>query len=126
MDRNQIEELVKQLKAAGLDEEKIMDVFYEAFTEKKMGREDLETLANFMGYELTDDFKEETEKTEISDSGVTKEELEDAKTVDKDESVEEFKKDTEELAEEMDDKTEEKEESDSDGEWKEAQKLFRL
>lgn len=59
MENEEIQSLISQLKAAGLGEEQIMETFYEAFQKGEMDREDLETLANAMGYELTDGFKNE-------------------------------------------------------------------
>lgn len=132
MDNIQIEELVKQLKAVGLDDEKIMDLFYETFKEGKMDRKDLETLANALGYELTDDFKNDETPDPIESQkleGVSEEELEDAKTIDEGETVEEFKEETEKLGEELDVKAEDKEdegEDKEDEEWEKAQKLFRI
>lgn len=119
MDRTQIDELIKQLKAAGLDEEKIMDVFYSTFQEGKMDRKDLETLANAMGYELTDDFKEDKTPDPINDEEVGEKDLEDLKTIDEGETKEEFKEKVEKVDTDSEDEDEEKERD-------EAFKLFRL
>lgn len=108
MNEEQIKSLIEQLKAAGLEEEQIMDVFYETFQKGKMDRADLETLANAMGYELTDDFKEDSHKDPIEEAGaeglgdLSKEDLEEAKEIGPDESKEEF----EEKLEDMGDKVE--------------------
>lgn len=59
MNNEEIQSLINQLKATGKSDEEIMGVFYDAFTNGDMDRADLETLANAMGYELTDDFKNE-------------------------------------------------------------------
>ena len=120
MDRTQIDELIKQLKAAGLDEEKIMDVFYSTFQEGKMDRKDLETLANAMGYELTDDFKEDKTLDPINKEGTSEKDLEDLKTIDEGETKEEFKKKVEKVDDTDTDSEDEDEERD------EAFKLFRL
>lgn len=120
MDLKQIEELVEQLKAQGKSEEEIMEIYYETFKEGKMDRKDLETLANHLGYELTDDFKEdETPDPIVSEEmkDISKEDLEDAKTIDKGETKEEFK---EKIEETKDD------EIDEEKEREEAFKLFRL
>ena len=45
MNSQEMESLVKQLKAAGLTEEQIMETFFETFQEGKMDRNDLEALA---------------------------------------------------------------------------------
>ena len=94
MNNEEIQALIKQLKAQGLSEEDIMETFYESFKEGKMDRKDLETLANAMGYELTDDFKNEPTPDPIEANGaegMSKEELEAAKEIAPNESEEEFK-----------------------------------
>lgn len=77
MDRTEMESLVKQLKASGLTEEQIMETFFETFQEGKMDRKDLEACAEFMGYELTDDFKNDPTPDPIAagdgTSGITEE-----------------------------------------------------
>ena len=152
MDRTEMESLVKQLKAAGLNEEQIMETFYETFQEGKMDRKDLEACAEFMGYELTDDFKNDPTPDPIASGGeggegITKEEAEAAKEIKPGESAEEFKQAVEgegeqpkgeqpapeapkEGAEEApkgeEPKSESKpeEEVDEDKEWEEVQKKF--
>lgn len=101
MNSEEIQSLIEQLKAQGLSEDEIMNVFYEAFVQGKMDRKDLETLAEAMGYELTDDFKNEPtpdpiaspEGGELPEGGLTEETLEDAKAIEPEESAEEFKED---------------------------------
>lgn len=140
MDRTEMESLVKQLKAAGLTEEQIMETFYETFQDGKMDREDLEACAEFMGYELTDDFKNDPTPDPIANGGegITKEEAEAAKEIKPGESAEEFKEAVEggepkvpetpnEGAEEAPKGEEPKSESksDEDKEWEEVQKKFK-
>lgn len=122
MNREEIEELIRQLKAAGLDEEKIMEVFYAAFEEGKMDRKDLETLTNAMGYELTDDFKNDETPDPIASESEEDIDLsdEDLDNLDVEEMTEKLQ--GEDLAE---DDSEEDSESEED-ERKEAMKLFRL
>lgn len=94
MNEEEIQALIKQLKAQGLSEEEIMATFYETFEKGDMDRKDLETLANAMGYELTDDFKNEPTPDPIEANGaegMSKEELEAAKEIAPNESEEEFK-----------------------------------
>lgn len=94
MNSEEIQSLIKQLKATGLSEEEIMDLFYESFTKGEMDRKDLETLSEAMGYELTDDFKNDPTPDPIASEGaegMSKEELEDAKEIKPGESPEEFK-----------------------------------
>ena len=123
MDSEQIEALITQLKAQGLSEDEIMEVFYETFTSGKMDRKDLETLAEAMGYELTDDFKNEETPDPIEakgEEGLSKEELEDAKAIEPGESTEEFKEKIEDakdgLGEEEKVETEEKSEEEAEPE----------
>jgi hypothetical protein len=134
MNREEIEELIRQLKAAGLDEEKIMEVFYAAFEEGKMDRKDLETLTNAMGYELTDDFKNDETPDPIASKSESEEDIdlsdEDLDNLDVEEMTEKLQ--GEDLAEDDNEEEveeEETEDSDSDSEEderKEAMKLFRL
>ena len=103
MNEEQIKSLIDQLKGAGLEEEQIMDVFYETFKKGKMDRKDLETLANALGYELTDDFKNEPTPDPIEggeDLGdMSKESLEEAKEIAPGESKEEFEEKIEDIKE---------------------------
>lgn len=151
MEKIEMESLVKQLKAAGLNEDQIMETFYETFQEGKMDRKDLEACAEFMGYELTDDFKNDPTPDPIAQEGaegITKEEAEAAKEIKPGESPEEFKEAVTEEAKEENPapapeggepaKSEEpkpeakpeakpegkEEELDEDKEWEEVQKKF--
>ena len=119
MNEEQINSLIEQLRASGMDDEKIMDVFFKTFQEGKMDRKDLETLANVLGYELTDEFKNDPtpdpiESKELGDMST--------KELQNPESVEEDEKDS--------DSEDEEDEKDSDSEdeeeWKKAQKLFQI
>ena len=154
MNSEEIKSLIEQLKAQGLTEDEIMNVFYETFVKGDMDRKDLETLAEAMGYELTDDFKNEPTPDPIASKGaegLSEEALEDAKAIEPGESVEEFKEGIEEAKEGLDseeaieseeeaeedseeepkDEEEEKEseeveEEDEDAEWEKAQKMFKI
>ncbi len=140
MNNDEILSLIDQMKAQGLDEEKIMDSFYETFKEGKMDRKDLEALASALGYELVDDFKEDSTPDPIEGAaaaeGISKEEAEDLKEIKPEESKEEFEEKVEEAKEdepEIEEKEEEKVEEESeekedseDDERKEAMKLFDL
>ena len=145
MNREEMESLVKQLEAAGLSEEQIMETFFETFQDGKMDREDLEALAEFMGYELTDGFKKDENPDPIeggAEEGVDKAEAEDLKEIQPGESKEEFEEKIEEAKgeekaepekpaeEEKSESIEEEkaedgeEEVDEDKEWEEVQKKF--
>lgn len=155
MNEEEIQSLIEQLKAQGLSEEEIMNVFYETFVQGKMDRKDLETLAEAMGYELTDDFKNEPTPDPIEANGVegmSKEELEAAKEIAPNETKEEFQeklegedgepeaegkeKEEQPEAEPTETKDEDKGEEDpaeegekepsEEEEWEEAQKLFKI
>jgi hypothetical protein len=141
MNNDEILSLIDQMKAQGLDEEKIMDSFYETFKRGEMDRKDLETLASALGYELVDDFKEDSTPDPIEGEapaaeGISKEEAEDLKEIKPEESKEEFEEKVEEAKEgepeveekeeeKVEEKSEEKEDSEDD-ERKEAMKLFDL
>lgn len=136
MDNEKIQSLISQLKGVGLGDEEILDVFYATFKKGKMDRKDLETLADSLGYELDDDFKEDKtpDPIEGGEPDITKEEAEDLKEIKPGESKEEFKEKVDEAKDEMeadaDDKKEEedheeKSEEDKD-EWEEANKYFKI
>lgn len=138
MDRAEMESLVKQLKAAGLNEEQIMETFYETFQDGKMDRKDLEACAEFMGYELTDDFKSDPTPDPIANGdeggeGITKEKAEAAKEIKPGESPEEFQQAVEggeptpkaPNAEEPKSESKPEEGKDEDEEWEEVQKKFK-
>ena len=136
MDKTEMNSLVNQLKAAGLTEEEIMDTFYATFQEGKMDRKDLEACANFMGYELTDDFKNDATPDPMSSpdlgGGVTKEEAENAKEIKPVETSYEFKDSIETESEDSEKKEEsegedskEDDSTDEDKEWEEVQKKFK-
>ena len=129
MDKTEMNSLVSQLKATGLTEEEIMDTFYAAFQEGKMDRKDLEACANFMGYELTDDFKNDATPDPMSSpnsgDGITKEEAENAKEIKPGETAEEFKDSIETESEDSEKEDSEEDSTDEDKEWEEVQKKFK-
>lgn len=82
MEAREMEALVAQLRAAGLDDEQIMEAFYETFQNGKMDRDDLSACAEFMGYELTDEFASDGRpdpSASATTDGITEEEAEAAK-----------------------------------------------
>lgn len=129
MDKTEMNSLVSQLKATGLTEEEIMDTFYAAFQEGKMDRKDLEACANFMGYELTDDFKNDPTPDPMSSpnsgDGITKEEAENAKEIKPGETAEEFKDSIETESDSKEDSEDSDDSTDEDKEWEEVQKKFK-
>lgn len=115
MDNEKIQALIEKLKEFGLDDEKILDVFFEVFKAGKMSKEDLGTLAESMGYELDEEF--DKEEVPEGDGKISKEEAEDLKEIKPEESKEEFKEKVEEAKED---------DVDEKAEWDEARKLFKL
>lgn len=105
MDEKEIQSLIEQLKAQGLSEEEILDVYYEAFVKGEMDRKDLETLAGAMGYELDDDFKNDEHPDPIEEKGaegageLDEADLEAAKALEPGESKEEFEEKIEDMKE---------------------------
>ena len=131
MDNEEIKSLIEQLKATGLGEEEIMDVFYKTFEKGKMDRKDLETLANEMGYELTDEFKNDEHPDPIETEGEETTDLDDAKELKPGETKDEFKDriddmDEVEGDEDSDDVDNKDDDENEEEEWKEAQKLFKI
>ena len=65
---NLVKELRRQFKATnkGKSEEEIdemiLDVFFQAFVQDKMDKEDLKTLSNALGYEINEDVIKEVEQ----------------------------------------------------------------
>lgn len=143
MEREEIDSLVKQLKAQGLSDEEIMDTYYEAFTKGEMDRKDLEALAEHLGYELDDDFKNDEHPDPIAEEAdkvdeepkkdlenISKEEAEDLKTMKPGESKEEFEDKVEDAKEDLEDAEKHDDEAkdekvDEDKEWEEANKYFK-
>ena len=137
MDNEEIKSLIEQRKATGLGEEEIMDIFYKTFEKGKMDRKDLETLANEMGYELTDEFKNDEHPDPIETEGEETTDLDDAKELKPGETKDEFKDRIDDMDKvedgdevEGDDDSDDVEDKDDDEneeeEWKEAQKLFKI
>ena len=151
MDNEQIQSLISQLKGVGLSDEEILDVFYAAFEKGKMDRKDLETLADSLGYELADDFKEDKTPDPIAAGGdaagadIEKSDAEDLKEIEPGESPEEFKEKVDEAKDDIEIADEDEEPSEDDGEdadeedagedeeveeddeeWEEAKKYFKI
>ena len=147
MNNEQIQSLIKQLTATGLNEEEIMNVFYETFQKGELDRKDLEALAEAMGFDLTDDFKNDPQPDPVAAGegvgDVSKETLEGAKEIEPGQNPEDFKQEIEGVApvptpsegseEKPEDESTAKEGeeqsngiSDEDKDWDEAQKLFKI
>ena len=127
-----IEQLRAEKKSEGKDEEtgdkEILDSFFTGFQEGKMSKEDLKTLANAMGYDLSPEFAADTTPDPISSPEISESEAEDLKEIKPGETAAEFKEKVDE-AKKVNVPEAEKEkpaESDEDAEWKEAKKSFGL
>lgn len=91
--------LISQLKAQNVSEDDMMDLFYKGFTEGKIDRGQLESLANELGYELTDEFKNDPTPDPIAspagaeggEGGITEGDAEAAKQLEPGESADDFK-----------------------------------
>jgi len=89
-------------------DEMILDVYLKSYTDGEISKGDLEAMANAMGYEFTeefandeqavDDFKEE-EKPAEGGEGISKETLENTRTMEEGESKEDFKEKIEDAKE---------------------------
>ena len=58
MNKKEFDALVKQMHEKGLDDDKIMQVLYEAFVNKTCDIDDYELMVKWLGYELNDEFYE--------------------------------------------------------------------
>lgn len=56
MDQKEFDQMVKQLRQQGLNDEDILNLFRRMLADQKIDLEDFETMVNWMGYELTKEF----------------------------------------------------------------------
>ena len=139
MELKELQDALSELKSQGMSEEDILGSLYTMFIEDKIDANQLEAIADEMGYQLSEEFKKlsdeekktfglaeeeaEEEDPNLKDNG-TRYEDED----DEDESEEEDESD--ESGEEEEDESEEDEEEDEseddESEEDEAMKLFGL
>ena len=119
MNKEEIDSLINELKAQGMDEEKILEALFDGFKKGEYDRKDLEALANALGYELSEEFKNDETPDPITSKDV---DIEDLKEFDpEEETEEEFEEKVEEAEEEIDG-----DDDDEEKEWDEAQKLFKI
>ena len=131
MEMKELQDALSELKSQGLDEKQILGSLYKMFVEGKIDLDQLEAIANEMGYKLTDKFKELSDEEKKS-YDLAEEEAEeshpelneDATEVDEDEDEDEDEDiaDDEEEEEDEDEDAEESEEDEED----EAMKYFGL
>lgn len=56
MNEKEFENLISQMREAGLNDDEIMHVLIETYKTNKCSIEDLECMVSWLGYQLTDDF----------------------------------------------------------------------
>ncbi len=119
--RTTVEQIKAQVKAKPENKDKtddeideiVLNGFLEALDKGEMSKEDLLGIMDLMGYEPTEEFEAATSGNATD---ATKEELEDTRTIDEGESVEDFKEDIQNI----------KEDEDEDAERKAASELFKM
>lgn len=130
MEMKELQDALSELKSQGLDEEKILGSLYKMFVDGEIDLNQLEAIADEMGYKLTDEFKnlsdEEKKKYDLAEEEAKEshpELNEDATEVGEDDEEDE----DEDIADddEEEDEDEDAEESEEDEE-DEAMKYFGL
>lgn len=141
--RMNVEEIKAQVKAKPENKDKsddeideiLLEGYFKAYTDGKLSKDDLENIIGSMGYEFTEEFKNEPEaKDEFSGEadaeGMSKEELEDTRTIGEGESKEEFKEKIDEAKDEEieddDDAEDDDEEMSEEDERKKASDLWKM
>ncbi len=84
---------INQLKSEGASEEEILASFYKMFADDKLTLDELDGVVNYMGYHLTEEFKNMSpedqktkgiEKTDEPAEGVDEKDVEDVKEIPED------------------------------------------
>lgn len=132
MDEKEFKETIDQLKAQGLKEEDIMELFYEMYKEGKMDKEDFKKSAVAIGYEVNEELLDK-------EDGEEDDKVEEFEETEKDEKDDfEAKDKIEESTEEATDEdlkdplginknvSKEKEDNDEKAEEEKAMKMFRV
>ena len=138
MELKELQDALSELKSQGMSEEDILGSLYTMFIEDKIDANQLEAIADEMGYQLSEEFKKlpdeekktfglaeeeaEEEEPNLKDKGTRYEDEEDE---DEDEG-EEDESGEEEEDESEEDEEEEDESEDDESEEDEAMKLFGL
>ena len=138
MELKELQDALSELKSQGMSEEDILGSLYTMFIEDKIDANQLEAIADEMGYQLSEEFKklpDEEKKTFGLAEGEAEEEepnLKDKGTRYEDEDEEDESEEEDESGEEEDESEEDKSEEDEDeseddeSEEDEAMKLFGL
>ena len=144
--RSTIEQIKAQVKAKPENKEKtddeidemILESFFQAYTNGEMSKEDLGGLAQAMGYEFTEEFEKDEEAKPELEGGeeatlptedLSKEDLEEVRTIEPGESKEEFKDKIEDVKEGKgveDEEEVEEDEDDEEAQRKKASELWKM
>lgn len=137
MELKELQDALSELKSQGMSEEDILGSLYTMFIEDKIDANQLEAIADEMGYQLSEEFKklpdEEKKTFGLAEEEAEEEEpnLKDNGTRYEDEDEEDESEEEDESGEEEEDESEEDEEDedeseDDESEEDEAMKLFGL
>ena len=139
MELKELQDALSELKSQGMSEEDILGSLYTMFIEDKIDANQLEAIADEMGYQLSEEFKKlpdeekktfglaeeeaEEEEPNLKDNGTRYEDDEEGEEDESDESGEEEEEEDESEEEEEED---EDESEDDESEEDKAMKLFGL
>ena len=133
MELKELQDALSELKSQGMSEEDILGSLYTMFIEDKIDANQLEAIADEMGYQLSEEFKklpdEEKKTFGLAEEEAEEEEpnLKDKGTRYEDEDEEDESEEEDESGEEEDESEEDEDESEDDeSEEDEAMKLFGL
>ena len=137
MELKELQDALSELKSQGMSEEDILGSLYTMFIEDKIDANQLEAIADEMGYQLSEEFKKlpdeekktfglaeeeaEEEEPNLKDKGTRYEDDEEEEEGEEDESDESGEEEEEDESEEEEDESE-----DDESEEDEAMKLFGL
>ena len=139
MELKELQDALSELKSQGMSEEDILGSLYTMFIEDKIDANQLEAIADEMGYQLSEEFKKlpdeekktfglaeeeaEEEEPNLKDKGTR---YEDEDEEDESEEEDESGEEEEDESEEDEDESEDDESEDDESEEDEAMKLFGL
>ena len=134
MELKELQDALSELKSQGMSEEDILGSLYTMFIEDKIDANQLEAIADEMGYQLSEEFKklpdEEKKTFGLAEEEAEEEDpnLQDKGTRYEDEDEEDESEEEDESGEEEEDESEEEEDEseDDESEEDEAMKLFGL
>lgn len=121
MSEQELKDFVDSLKEQGLNDEQILDIFFETFKSGELPIESLKSAAESMGYRLKGDFEKEASQGGGEEKDLSKDQIEAAKEIKEGESEEDYK---ERVAEGETAEESKESEDDEDSERKEAFKYL--